>query len=119
MEFCMSSQLISLPKEKNAAVPEREAVTSSQASYHESVKEGAHEPADTSILGRIASGDEAAVQDCMDKYGGLIWALARRLSPNSEEAEDAVQEIFIDSWKSAARFDAPENFRWAMRSSAS
>lgn len=57
------------------------------------------------ILKRIASGDKSAVQDCLTTYGGLIWSLARRMSPNPEEAEDAVQEIFIDVWKNAARFD--------------
>jgi RNA polymerase sigma-70 factor (ECF subfamily) len=58
-----------------------------------------------STLRRIAEGDKAAVQDCIDLYGGLVWSLARRLSPTREDAEDAVQEIFIDIWKSAARFD--------------
>lgn len=57
------------------------------------------------ILKRIASGDKTAVQDCLNNYGGLVWSLARRLSPNADEAEDAVQEIFIDIWKNAARFD--------------
>ena len=57
------------------------------------------------ILKRIASGDKSAVQECLDTYGGLIWSLARRMSPNSDDAEDAVQEIFIDIWKNAARFD--------------
>lgn len=61
-----------------------------------------------SILNRIASGDRAAVQDCIDSYGGLIWSLARRLSVNESEAEDAVQEIFIDLWKSASRFDGAQ-----------
>jgi len=57
------------------------------------------------ILKRIASGDKTAVQECLDTYGGLVWSLARRMSPNSDDAEDAVQEIFIDVWKNAARFD--------------
>lgn len=56
------------------------------------------------ILNRIASGDNSAVQDCLKAYGGLVWSLARRMCPN--DAEDAVQEIFIDIWKNAARFDA-------------
>ena len=58
-----------------------------------------------SILYRIAAGDKAAVQDCLKKYGGLVWTLARRMLPNQDEAEDAVQEIFIDVWRNAARFD--------------
>ena len=57
------------------------------------------------ILKRIAAGDKTAIQDCLNNYGGLIWSLARRMSPNPDEAEDAVQEIFIDIWKNAARFD--------------
>jgi RNA polymerase sigma-70 factor (ECF subfamily) len=57
------------------------------------------------ILQRIAEGDKTAVQDCLDTYGGLVWSLARRMLPNIDEAEDAVQETFIDIWKNAERFD--------------
>jgi len=57
------------------------------------------------ILQRIAEGDKTAVQDCLDAYGGLVWSLARRMLRGSDEAEDAVQEIFIDIWKNSARFD--------------
>ncbi len=42
----------------------------------------------------------------MDRFGGLIWSVARRYCPTAAEAEDAVQEIFIDLWKSAGRYDA-------------
>jgi RNA polymerase sigma-70 factor (ECF subfamily) len=57
------------------------------------------------ILGRIAAGDPRAVADCMQRYGGLVWSLARRWSASAADAEDAVQEIFVDVWKSAARYD--------------
>ena len=57
------------------------------------------------ILKRIADGDQDAVQDCLKAYGGLIWSLARRMLRNTDEAEDAVQEIFVDIWKNAGRFD--------------
>jgi RNA polymerase sigma-70 factor (ECF subfamily) len=64
------------------------------------------------ILPRIAAGDTAAVDDCLRQYSNLVWSLARRMSFNQNDAEDAVQEIFIDIWKSAGRFDpdrAPES----------
>ena len=61
------------------------------------------------ILKRIADGEKTAVQDCLNNYGGLVWSLARRMSPNTDEAEDAVQEIFIDVWKNAARFDETQS----------
>ncbi|MGP1309861.1 MAG: RNA polymerase sigma factor [Phycisphaerales bacterium] len=56
-------------------------------------------------LERIAQGDESAVQDCIDRFGNLVWSLARRLCGNASDAEDAVQEIFVDIWRSAARYD--------------
>jgi RNA polymerase sigma-70 factor (ECF subfamily) len=58
-----------------------------------------------SVLKRIARGDERAVAQCMDEFGNLVWALARRLSRTRADAEDAVQEIFTDLWRSAGRFD--------------
>ena len=57
------------------------------------------------ILQRIASGDRTAVEDCLKAYGGLVWSIARKMLRNSDEAEDAVQEIFVDIWKNAERFD--------------
>lgn len=42
----------------------------------------------------------------MERFGGLVWSVARRYCPSASDAEDAVQEIFIDLWKSAGRFDA-------------
>lgn len=55
------------------------------------------------VLGRVAAGDPNAVRECLARYGGLVWSLARRFE--GTDAEDAVQEIFLDLWKSAARFD--------------
>ena len=61
------------------------------------------------ILHKIAAGETNAVQDCLKAYGGLVWALARRMLRNSDDAEDAVQEIFLDVWKNAGRFDPAQS----------
>jgi RNA polymerase sigma-70 factor, ECF subfamily len=61
-----------------------------------------------SILDRVARGDQQAVRQCIDEFGGLVWAIARRMTRSRADAEDAVQEIFIDVWRSAARFDAAQ-----------
>ena len=58
------------------------------------------------VLPAVARGERAAVQRCMARYGALVWSLARRLSPTRADAEDATQEIFLDLWRSASRFDA-------------
>jgi RNA polymerase sigma-70 factor (ECF subfamily) len=57
------------------------------------------------ILQRVASGEDTAFQECLDTYGGLVWSLARRMFQNNADAEDAVQDIFIEIWKNAERFD--------------
>jgi RNA polymerase sigma-70 factor (ECF subfamily) len=61
------------------------------------------------ILKRIAEGDNTAAEDCLKQYGGLVWSLARRALPRTEDAEDAVQEIFIEIWKTAGRFDETQS----------
>ncbi|MCS6865296.1 MAG: sigma-70 family RNA polymerase sigma factor [Gemmataceae bacterium] len=58
-----------------------------------------------SVLTRIAAGDPSAVPECISRYGSLVWSLARRFLGNTTDAEDAVQDVFIDLWKNAARYD--------------
>lgn len=62
------------------------------------------------VLPRVAAGDEAAARECIRRYGPLVGAMARRLCPN--EHEDAVQDAFLEIWRSAGRFNpevAPEH----------
>lgn len=56
------------------------------------------------LLERIGAGDAEAVRECIDRFSGLIWSLARRAGMAGVQAEDAVQEIFIEIWKSAGRY---------------
>lgn len=60
-------------------------------------------PAVSGILAHVAAGDAAAVREAVSRFGGMIWGMARRFE--GEDAEDAVQEIFIDLWKNAGRYD--------------
>jgi RNA polymerase sigma-70 factor (ECF subfamily) len=60
--------------------------------------------ADTPILVRIAAGDSSAVAECLDRYSGLVWSLARQFLGNQADAEDAVQDVFIAIWSSADRY---------------
>ncbi|NNE90650.1 MAG: sigma-70 family RNA polymerase sigma factor [Verrucomicrobiales bacterium] len=58
------------------------------------------------ILAGVALGREAAMETCISVYGGLIWSIALRYADDRSQAEDVVQETFMDLWKSAGRYDA-------------
>ncbi len=60
----------------------------------------------SAILQRVAKADQAAVKSCIDAYGNLVWALAKKFTASQEEAETATQEIFLDIWKYAASCDS-------------
>lgn len=69
------------------------------------------------ILAKVAAGLPEAMDECLDAYGGMVWSLALRMTGGRDEAEDAVQEIFIDVWRHAGRYDpsvAPESTFIAM-----
>ena len=57
-----------------------------------------------SILQRVSQGDKSAVQDCITTYGPMIWSLSKRLC-GVQDAEDATQDIFIEIWQHAGKFD--------------
>lgn len=73
----------------------------------ESVREHPEWPLLPTILEQVANGDSSAVERCIDEYGGLVYRLARRyLDREPSEVEDAVQDVFIEIWLNAKRFDA-------------
>ena len=60
---------------------------------------------ETPVLPKVASGEPAAVAECLKRYGNLVWSLAKRSCPDVQAAEDAVQDIFLKLWTVADRYD--------------
>jgi RNA polymerase sigma-70 factor (ECF subfamily) len=60
----------------------------------------------TPLLARLLQGDRSALGELFDLYGALVNALALRILRDTAEAEDVVQEVFLQVWRQAARYDA-------------
>jgi RNA polymerase sigma-70 factor (ECF subfamily) len=57
------------------------------------------------LLHRLTGGDTAALGEFYDLYAGLVNGLALRILRNTAEAEDVVQEVFVQVWRQADRYD--------------
>jgi len=57
---------------------------------------------DADLLSRVSGGDEAAIEQLYQRYGGSCYALARRLLNDASLAEDVVQQVFLALWQGHA-----------------
>jgi RNA polymerase sigma-70 factor (ECF subfamily) len=57
------------------------------------------------LLRRLAGGDTDALGEFYDLYAGLANGLALRILRRSSDAEDVVQEVFVQVWRQASRYD--------------
>lgn len=60
---------------------------------------------DVELLKALAARDEAALVRLYDRYRVILFGLLMRILNNREEAEDVLQETFLQVWRRAADFD--------------
>jgi RNA polymerase sigma factor (sigma-70 family) len=60
---------------------------------------------DEALVAAIARSDEAALAELYDRFGGIAYGLALRVLRDASLAEDAVQDAFLQIWRSAGTFD--------------
>jgi len=60
---------------------------------------------DKDVLSRIASGDQQALKLLYGQVSDRAMAIALRVVKDRSEAEDVVQEAFVEVWKRAKQFD--------------
>jgi RNA polymerase sigma-70 factor (ECF subfamily) len=64
------------------------------------------DPADESdLLAALRAGEETAYRFLVERYGGRMLAVARRILRSEEEARDALQEAFLQAFRGVERFE--------------
>jgi len=64
------------------------------------------EATDLELMRGIQDEDPEALSKLYDRYNGIIKALILRVVHNEAEADDLLQEIFMELWKQAKNFSA-------------
>jgi len=69
---------------------------------------------DVALLKAIAGKDEKAVSQLYDRYRVVLFGLLVRILNNREEAEDVLQELFLQVWHRAGDYDPKRGrpFTW-------
>ena len=70
--------------------------------------------AEAELVHAIARGDERALASLYDHYSPILFGLLLRILKDRPEAEDVLQEVFLQIWQRASSFDAERGrpFTW-------
>src|SRR5579863_543367 len=60
---------------------------------------------DWSLLERVVRKEESALAALYDRYSGLVFAEAMRILRDKGAAEEILQDIFYQVWRTAEKFD--------------
>ena len=76
--------------------------------------ERAQDNNDVEVIKAIAARDEAALALLYDRYRVVVFGLLMRILNNREEAEDVLQDVFLQVWRKADDFDETRGrpFTW-------
>lgn len=65
----------------------------------------ADQSAEIELLKRIGQGDRQSFDQLYDRFSRVLFSIAYRLLGNQEAAEDVLQEVFVQIWEKAPRYD--------------
>src|SRR5215467_1673528 len=58
------------------------------------------------LVSAIRFGDEQAMAQLYERYSPIVYSVALRVLGNTAAAEDVLQEVFMQLWRSPEMFDA-------------
>jgi len=57
------------------------------------------------LLARVARGDQAAFATVYDRCAAQVYGLVRRVVRDPAQSEEVTQEVMLEVWRTASRFD--------------
>ncbi|PYH02358.1 RNA polymerase subunit sigma [Arthrobacter stackebrandtii] len=63
-------------------------------------------PTHEDLIRLVALGDEAAFEELYDAVAPRVFGLVRKVVRDPDQSQEVTQEVFVDIWAQASRFDA-------------
>ena len=60
---------------------------------------------DEALIGRLKSGNADALAELFDRHSRVVFSVASRILRDRGEAEDLMQDVFLEIYRDAVRFD--------------
>lgn len=71
----------------------------------ETTRDSRREVTDEALLRQIAAGNDVAMQELVRRYQGPLYRFLTRFLGSSDDAEQAVLNVFVRVWQNAGRFE--------------
>src|SRR5690348_14649004 len=80
------------------------------------MQETSQQLADRAMIARVAEADEDAFRTLYDRLVDPLYSLACKMLGDVGEAQDAMQDIFVQIWRRAGTYDSERSsvFTWAV-----